>query len=366
MSSLFLYFHAHQPIRLREFSLLDINKGNGYEDEAANLADFNSLLDSRCLPLNRRLCESLQKNRGALRAGISLSGNFLEMLEKHRPDAVDSYRELADTGMMEFLGENYFRSFSFLFSEEEFIKQVKLHRKKIKALFGCTPPTFRNTEAFYSNALASCIERLGFRTLLNESPLIFQGMVRGAIYRPAGTSLNFLQGGEKISNFKFEISAENPDRSSPAKIVPVSVDCSSLDEAGAADVFRFIETSLKKERRFILPGEAGDVEAPFLDVPADDGQWPAPSGEVPWGVNYMQKEALQAVYAMSGKVHRRSAPGLLAAWRKLQMSDHFYNMMTGRAGNEDNPYSSPYEAYIRYMNILADLSKTVSRSYRDG
>jgi alpha-amylase len=45
----------------------------------------------------------------------------------------------------------------------------------------------------------------------------------------------------------------------------------------------------------------------------------------------------------------------------LQASDHFFYMRTrGHAeGNEDkhfNPYGSPYDAYINYMNIIDDFS----------
>lgn len=363
MSSLCLYFHAHQSIRLREFSLRDINRGAGYEDKAANLAEFNSLLDSRCLPLNRRLLELLPSYRGALRAGISLSGTFLEMLEKHRPAEVESFSALAETGMVEFLGENYFRSFSFLFAEEEFLAQVKLHKKKVKALFGCPPVTFRNTEGLYSNRLAQCIEQLGFKTLLNETALNKKGIDKGGIYRPADSrKLIFIQGGKEEglpgpdSSITSGASMESMASMEPGADLQLhSIDCRSLDDAGITKVFDDVETALGMGGGFILPGEVSGAQAPVLDIP------PASPGEGPWNANYMQKDALQALYALSVKIRRRSKPGLLAAWRRLQLSDHFYNMRTGRYSNETSPYSSPYEAYIMYMNILADLSKSAAR-----
>lgn len=346
MPSLCLYFHAHQSIRLRGFSLLDISKGAGYEDEPANLAEFNTLLDSRCLPLNRRLLALLLEHRGALRAGISLSGYFLDMLEKHRPAEVASYRELARTGMVEFLGENYFRSFSFLYEEEEFISQVKLHRKKMKSLFGVTPVTFRNTEDFYSNKLSQSIEQLGFKTLLNEAA--GSHGIESGLYRPAGSRrLQLVQGGREEQPLGFAVQG--------TCLQIHSIDCGALDHARIANVFRFINAALAMKSRFILPGEISDPEAPALDRPT------LSPGQSLWNANYMQRDALHALYALSGKVRRRSKSSLLAAWRRLQLSDHFYNMRTGRHGEESTPYSSPYEAYIMYMNILADLSKSVAR-----
>ncbi len=346
MPSLCLYFHVHQSIRLREFSILDISKGAGYEDDPANLAEFNSLLDSRCLPLNSRLLAALLEHRGALRAGISLSGNFLDMLEKYRPAEIAGYRELARTGMVEFLGENHFRSLSFLYEEEEFISQVKLHRKKLKSLFGCTPVTFRNTEGFYSNKLSQSIEQLGFKTLLNEAS--GNETIESGIYRPAGSRrLQLVQGGREVQ--PLELAAQG------AGLQLHSIDCGALDHARIANVFRFIDSALAGKSRFILPGEISDPEAPALDMPA------LSSGRSPWNANYMQRDALHALYALSGKIRRGRKSGLRAAWRRLQLSDHFYNMRTGRHRDENNPYSSPYEAYIMYMNILADLSKSVAR-----
>ncbi|MCX5856782.1 MAG: alpha-amylase, partial [Deltaproteobacteria bacterium] len=43
-------------------------------------------------------------------------------------------------------------------------------------------------------------------------------------------------------------------------------------------------------------------------------------------------------------------------------SDHFYYMCTKWSADGDvhryfNPYPSPYDAYINYMNILDDFSK---------
>ena len=48
-------------------------------------------------------------------------------------------------------------------------------------------------------------------------------------------------------------------------------------------------------------------------------------------------------------------------WKYLQASDHFYYMSTkfftdGAYHAYYNPYESPYDAYINYMNVLSDFS----------
>ena len=57
-------------------------------------------------------------------------------------------------------------------------------------------------------------------------------------------------------------------------------------------------------------------------------------------------------------------PDLIRTWRRLQTSDHFYYMCTkwfsdGSVHTYFNPYGSPYDAYINYMNILADFRLTL-------
>ena len=53
---------------------------------------------------------------------------------------------------------------------------------------------------------------------------------------------------------------------------------------------------------------------------------------------------------------------ILSDWRKLQTSDHFYYMCTKYFADGDvhkyfNPYDSPYDSYINFMNVLDHLQK---------
>jgi len=83
-----------------------------------------------------------------------------------------------------------------------------------------------------------------------------------------------------------------------------------------------------------------------------------------WRGNDMQNRALSRIYALKDRVMRRNNPALLALWRKLQTSDHFYYMCTKWFADGDvhayfSPYESPYEAFINYMNAVSDLEQHV-------
>jgi alpha-amylase len=76
-----------------------------------------------------------------------------------------------------------------------------------------------------------------------------------------------------------------------------------------------------------------------------------------WLGNSMQANALHDVYALTDEVLATGDEVLISDWRKLQTSDHFYYMCTKWFADGDvhkyfNPYESPYDAYINYMNIL--------------
>ena len=76
-----------------------------------------------------------------------------------------------------------------------------------------------------------------------------------------------------------------------------------------------------------------------------------------WLGNSMQANALYEVYALADEVRACGNTDLIDDWRKLQTSDHFYYMCTKYFADGDvhkyfNPYQSPYDSYINYMNIL--------------
>jgi alpha-amylase len=85
-----------------------------------------------------------------------------------------------------------------------------------------------------------------------------------------------------------------------------------------------------------------------------------------WRGNAMQENALTELYRLEDKVKQTEDPDIIADWRKLQTSDHFYYMCTKYFADGDvhkyfNHYDSPYDAYINFMNVLDNLSYRCSR-----
>ncbi len=81
-----------------------------------------------------------------------------------------------------------------------------------------------------------------------------------------------------------------------------------------------------------------------------------------WLGNAMQSNAIHELYRLENQVKQTGNERLISDWRKLQTSDHFYYMCTKYFADGDvhkyfNPYDSPYESYINFMNVLDNLQR---------
>ncbi len=172
MPSICFYFQVHQPYRVKKYRIFEIGKDRDYfnDNSESNLNNQKILakVAEKCyLPANATFLKLL-KTHPEFKISFSFSGVFLDQLENYSRKTLDSFRRLIDTGKVEVLSETFYHSLSFLYSKKEFRRQVELHRRKIKKLFGVSPKVFRNTELIYNNELADYIGGLGFKGILTE------------------------------------------------------------------------------------------------------------------------------------------------------------------------------------------------------
>ena len=145
MPSVTFYFKIHQPYRLHDYSVDDINVQHSYIDEEATAAMISKMADECYLPANEILLSLLREHNGKFKVAFSISGVTLEILEKYRPDAVKSFRQLVRTDNVEILAETYYNSLSWLHNKKEFEQQVDKHDKIVKKLLGTAPICFANS-----------------------------------------------------------------------------------------------------------------------------------------------------------------------------------------------------------------------------
>lgn len=392
MTSVVFYFQVHQPYRLSRLSYLDVGKGKPLFDDAENRRIAQSVAERCYLPVNRLLLAEIERSDGEFRCAFSLSGTVLQQLEDWAPEALESFRALAATGCVEFMGETSHHSLAGLQSGDEFEQQVAAHAKRIERLFGLKPRSFRNTELIFDNTIANRLEQLGVRALLGEgADRLLDGRLPQFVYGVEGCAdLKLLLRSYVYSDdiaFRFSNKEwagyplmadtfagwldEVPEE---APFIGLFMDYETFGEHQAADtgILDFIEYLpryiLENPRlNFRTPIEVAEAHEAIekLDVPSPVSWADAERDLSAWLGNPMQDAAHSAVYDLAPAVLATGDPGLLESWRRLTTSDHTYYMCTKHMSDGDvheyfSPYESPHDAFINFMNVLDDLAQRVA------
>lgn len=388
MSAICFYFQVHQPYRLRHYTFFDIGQSPFYEDEDANCGILLKVARKCYLPMNALLLRLIKRHEGRFKISFSISGTALDQFEAYAPEVIQSYRELMATGCVEMLSETYTHSLSFLYSPEEFRAQVRQHDDRIEELFGVRPVVFRNTELIYNNALARAVEDMGYKAILAEgADHVLGWRSPNFLYRPAGCDkLKLLLKNYSLSDdiaFRFSnhqwpefpLTADKFTNWAQAavasgNIINLFMDYETFGEHQweTTGIFQFMEALPDYILRlpgfgFVTPSEAADRYEPVADLDVHNFMsWADAERDLTaWLGNDMQHDAIEAVYRLEPKIRQLNNPGMLRTWQRLQTSDHFYYMCTKWFADGDvhsyfNPYGTPYDAYINYMNVLADFS----------
>ena len=384
MVSVCFYFHVHQPYRLRKYSVFDVGNNN-YFDSSKNIAILEKVAKKCYIPMNNLIMSLI--NRYNFKVSFSFSGVILEQFEEHAPDVLHSFQELVKTGNVEILDETYYHSLAFLYSKQEFINQIKMHRQKIQQLFKKSPQVFRNTELIYNNELAKLAEELGYKGILAEgADHILGWRSPNFLYRPKGTEkIKLLLKNYRLSDdiaFRFSESSWQEWPLTVPKYVQwlnaangnghtinLFMDYETFGEHQwpSTGIFKFMsalpyELLRHPDNNFKTPSELiKDYETVAeLDV-HHIVSWADVERDVSaWLGNKMQQSAIKELYQIEKQILATNNPELIADWRKLQVSDHFYYMCTKWFNDGDvhkyfNPYDNPYDAFISFMNIFNDL-----------
>ena len=379
-----MYFQVHQPTRLRLYRFFDIGKDSHYYDDFANRTIFKRVAQRCYQPMNDILLQAIKRNKGKFKVAFSISGSALEQFERYAPEVLDSFRELAATGCVEFLSETYYHSLAALRSPAEFKLQVNKHKEMIQNLFGVTPTAFRNTELIYSDEIGSMVHDLGFNTMLTEGARHIMGWKSpNHIYSNDITpKLKLLLRNYPLSDdiaFRFSNKAWNEWplttekyvnwlNQADGEIINLFMDYETFGEhqSESTGIMEFMshlpEAVLAGGLKFVTPSEAASKLKPVaaLSVP-EPISWADEERDLSaWLGNELQQDAFNKLYSLTEKLSIINDGTLWADFGHLQESDHLYYMCTkffsdGEIHQRFNPYDTPYEAFINYMNVLSDF-----------
>lgn len=394
MKAICFYFQIHQPFRLKTYRFFDIGNDHYYYDDFSNDDIITRIAQRSYLPANNMLLDMIKQYGKAFKVAFSISGTALEQLEQYVPEFIESMKELATTGCVEFLSETYAHSLASLEDPDEFVSQVKNHDKKIYQLFGQHPKVFRNTELIYDDDISSMVQSMGFKAAITDGAKHILGWKSpNYVYSSATASkLKLLLKNSKLSDditFRFS----NPEWASypltadkyidwianlpqEEQIINLFMNYETFGELQPREtgIFEFMKAlprfAAERGIEFWTPSEVvsklksvGSLSVPYPMSWADEAR-----DTSAWLGNTLQKEAVKKLYSISERVRLCDDKRIKQDWYYLQASDHFFYMSTkhsedGSVHSHYSPYDSPYMAFTNYMNVLSDFMIRVDEQF---
>ncbi|MFP4366942.1 MAG: glycoside hydrolase family 57 protein [Bacteroidales bacterium] len=397
MKTICLYFQVHQPFRIRRYRFFDIGESSYYYDDYANDSIMKKVAGKCYLPANKLMLELIEKFDKRFRISFSISGTALDQFELYAPEVLESFQKLAATGQVEFLAETYSHSLASVTDPGEFRSQITEHSKRIESLFGISSKVFRNTELVYSDDIGSMVADMGFEAMLTEGARHILGWKSPnyLYYNSINPRLKVLLRNFRLSDdigFRFSNQGWNEwpltarkyvswlkDLDKKEELINIFMDYETFGEHHWAEtgIFDFLgalpgEVLKYKEFNFMTPSEVAAELQPVAPIHVPyPASWADEERDLSaWLGNDMQNEAFGKLYKLKELVRKTTDSKILTDWRYLQISDHFYYMSTkflsdGEVHKYFNPFESPYDAFINYMNVLSDFTRRIREHVGD-
>lgn len=391
MKTICLYFEIHQVIHLKRYRFFDIGTDHYYYDSFENERSITDIAEKSYMPALEAMLQMVHEHGKAFKVAFSLSGVGIEELEMHAPQVLEKLQELNNTGCVEFLAEPYSHGLASLANEESFKSEVKRQAKKIKEYFGQTPKVLRNSSLIYSDEIGLLASQMGFKAMLTEGAKHVLGWKSPHyVYNCAlNSNLKLLLRDIKLSD-DISLRFNNSDWEgyplfadtymdeiaalpNEEQVIGIFMNLSALgiEQPLSSNILEFLKAlpACAKQRgiTFSTPTEIcmklKSVDS--LSVP-DTLSWMDEERDVStWLGNAMQREAFNKLYGVADRVRIANDPKINQDWDYLQASDNFRFMSTkpSRVGMDRGIYTSPFDAFTNYMNILGDFISRVNSLY---
>lgn len=394
MKHICLHFQVHQPFNLRTYRFFDMGVDHYYYDDFSNKSHLLSVAKNSYIPMNELLLDLIKKHKGKFKVSFSISGSALEQFEKYTPEVIASFQALAQTGKVEFTTQPYAYSLIAIKSEEEFRYQTELHAKKIEDVFGKKPKTFHNTHFIYSDYIGELVLNMGYKGMIIEGAKHILGWKSpNFIYCNAhNPKLKILLRNYKMSDdiaLRFSNHAWDQWPLTAGKmaewiqklpkdeeIINLCMDYETFGlyqhkSTGIFDFMKAFPEAILKHTSFgfATPSDILKDGQPVsvLSVPNITSCSDEERDLSPWLGNNLQREAFDTLYKHVETIHNVNDEAILEDWNRLQCSDNLYYMSTkffadGNVPLKKNPYPTPYEAFINFMNVLGDFNERVAKA----
>ncbi len=394
MPTILLYFQVHQPNNLMEFSFFNSGSNTRYLDDTATSKNIKHLAEACYIPANRILLEQIKRHEGRFKVAFGISGIMLESLATHAPEVIDSFREMAKTGCVEFLCMPYYHSLSSIFSSNEFKEELISQRKTLEHFFNCTPTVVMNTGLIYNDRIGAIVEEMGLKGILIEGTEIESPeKMQNRVYKAHGTrNVKIIPRHYRLSDDialrfhdkgwdQYPLTAAGyvswlaamPNSNSVISI-GLNYETFGTYTVHHSDILKFLE-SLPGEGvsnpqiRWRTPGEVvNETEATEELSFHAHISWAGYTKDLtPWLGSRIQFASCRNLYDIENHVKASKIPGLIECWRKLGDADylHYIKWPPPEATKTNfRKWEKSYDLFITYMNILRDIKRRANMKRR--
>ena len=391
MKTICLYFEIHQIIHLKRYRFFDIGTDHYYYDDYENERSITDIANRSYMPALNAIEEMIQNHGDYFKVAFSLSGTGIEQLEMHAPQVLEKLQKLNATGQVEFLAEPYSHGLAALANEASFERDVRKQCVKIKEYFGQEPQVLRNSSLIYSDDIGGQAAAMGFKGMLTEGAKHVLGwksphyvyncalapnlkLLLRDVTLSDDISLRFnnseWEGYPLFADNYIKRISEFPEEE---QVINIFMELSALGIAQplSSNILEFLKAlpACAKEKgiTFSRPTEIcmKMKSVGNLDVP-DTLSWVDEERDVScWLGNPMQREAFNKLYSIADRLRIADDPRINQDWDYLQASNNFRFMTTkpSNVGLDRGIYSTPFDAFTNYMNILGDFMNRVNSLY---
>lgn len=409
LTDIVFMFEVHQPYRLNRdaYRLLLEKVVSRGEIEYSELEDIlfdqglNKLVIERAsekcyIPASKIILENILRFRESdrkFKVSYSISGVFLEQALRWKPEVIDLFIKLVETGCVELVEQTYYHSlaaFMPISDWGELREQLHEHNKIIMEIFNYKPSSIENTEFTYNNDLACFFHSLGYRVVLTEGvDWILGWRSPNYIYRAYGCDIRVLTRNYRLSDdIGYRFSDRGWDQypltadkysawlaSTPGDLIFIAIDYETFGEhhwpeTGIYEFLKWLPGEILKYSHlsFSTPSEVIE-KYPVRDVydvpPWSSISWADERDLSAWLGNAMQWNAFNILVELRPYVRALENPEINRLWKLLTISDHLYYVATKFGSIEQvhsyfSPYKSAPEAYAIYVEALTILATIIS------
>lgn len=387
MKSICFCFQMHAPYRMKRYRFFEIGQDHYYYDDMQTEEEITNLVNTSYMPLCQTLAEMVRLSKGKFHCALSVSGTLLEMLEQFAPEMIDTLKALAATGCVEFVATPYAYSLAEVYSETEAAEQLQQQQAMVKELFGLQSNVVFGTELLYSDEIAIWLQKQGYKAVMTEgakhvlswkSPNYVYSSSSApklkVLLRNANLSdeLSFHFSDPAWSNYPMDAEkyasqlAAIPEEEQVVNIW-VGAETFGVRQNAGTGIFDFLKAlpyfALERGIGFLTPTEVvKKVSATDSVVVPYPMTWAGEAKDLStYNGNDLQQEAIKKLYAVAERVHLCQDKQLKRDW--LMMQDVNYLHFMNHIDQGATHFESAYDAFINYMNVLADFLQRVDEQY---